>query len=352
MNSSRPVRASSFASDNAAGASPQVLAALAQCGSGAAAAYGADDETRRVERRLAEIFETELSVFLVATGSAANALCLSAMTPPWGAVLCHPDGHVNTDECGAPEFFSGGAKLIAVGGAASKIDAQALRQQLQQRRGDVHFTPPACVSITQATEAGTLYSLDEVHTIGAICREAGVRLHMDGARFANALVALDATPAQLTWQAGVDALSFGATKNGVLAAEAIVLFDRSLDSEMAYRRKRAGHLLSKMRLLSVQMNAYLENDLWLANARHANAMARRLEAGLATIGPIRLHAPVEANMLFCSLPAALGDGLVEQGFGFYRERWGPGSARLVTSFATTADDVDGFVEAARRLAAG
>jgi len=340
-----------FFSDNAARVCPEAMAALAAANE-PDNAYDGDALSARLDDAFSELFGAPVAALWVASGTAANALALAAMVQGHQAVICHEEAHIQGDECGSPEFYTGGAKLMLARGPGAKLAPTDVAAFADSIRADVHQTQPAALSITNATEYGLVYAPHEVAALGALAATRGWGLHMDGARFANALVALDATPAQLTWQAGVDALSFGATKNGVLAAEAIVLFDRSLDSEMAYRRKRAGHLLSKMRLLSVQMNAYLENDLWLANARHANAMARRLEAGLATIGPIRLHAPVEANMLFCSLPAALGDGLVEQGFGFYRERWGPGSARLVTSFATTADDVDGFVEAARRLAAG
>ncbi|KOQ42000.1 threonine aldolase, partial [Achromobacter xylosoxidans] len=210
--------------------------------------------------------------------------------------------------------------------------------------------PPACVSITQATETGSVYSLDEIQAIGAICRGAGLPLHMDGARFANALVSLGCTPAEMTWKAGVAALSFGATKNGVLGAEAIVLFESGRATELAYRRKRGGHLFSKMRLLSAQMEAYLADDLWLDNARQANAMAARLAAGMDGLPGVALQGPVQANILFCQLPAAAIDGLLAQGFRFYHDRWGPGVARLVTSFSTREQDVDHFLAALRALA--
>ncbi|WP_373744640.1 threonine aldolase family protein, partial [Achromobacter insuavis] len=262
-----------FASDNTAGASPQILAALLRANEGQAAAYGADDITLRVERRLAEIFERDVDVLLVPTGTAANSLALAALTPPWGSVLCHAHSHIANDECGAPQFYSGGARLALLDGAASKLDPARLAVEARRKAGDVHSMPPACVSITQATETGSVYTLDEIQALGAVCRDAGLPLHMDGARFANALVSLGCTPAEMTWKAGVAALSFGATKNGVLGAEAIVLFEPGRATELAYRRKRGGHLFSKMRLLSAQMEAYLADDLWLANARQANAMA-------------------------------------------------------------------------------
>jgi len=339
-----------FTSDNIAGASPQVIAAItAACSSGQSQPYGADDATRSVEEKLSALFEKEVSVFLVPTGSAANALCLSVLTPPWGHVFCHPESHINNDECGAPEFFTNGAKLVMIDGNSAKVDPTLLAQQARRKVGDVHSTQPACVSITQATEVGSVYSVAEIGAIGQVCRDAGLRLHMDGSRFANALVSVGCTPAQMTWKAGVDALSFGATKNGVLAVEAIVLFDTALAAEMGYQRKRGGHLFSKMRLLSAQMEAYLDNDLWLDNARQANAMAARLEAGLSTIDGVILQGKAQANILFCQLPQTIIDGLLALGFRFYHERWGQGVVRLVTSFATTAADVDHFIEAAKRL---
>lgn len=339
-----------FTSDNIAGALPEVLEAMVAAASGQATAYGDDELSARVERRLAEIFEREVDVFLVPTGTAANALCLATLCPPWGKVFLHPDSHANRDECGAPEFYTGGAKLVAVDGPAARIDPALLAPALRVKLGDVHTMQPGCVSITQASEKGSVYRLDEIAAIGEHCRAAGVRLHMDGARFANALVALGCTPSEMTWRRGVDALSFGATKNGVPCAEAIVLFDRSLAEEMGYRRKRGGHLLSKMRFLAAQLDAYLENDRWLDAARHSNAMARRLADGLGDVAGIERLAPVEANIVFCRLPQALIDGLLGEGFRFYHARWGAGVIRLVTSFATRATDVDHLLAAVRRLA--
>jgi len=335
-----------FASDNVVGASPEILAAMAAANGGAQASYGADEYSRRVENKLRDVFETDLDVLLVATGSAANALSLAAMTPPWGGVLCHEESHINNDECGAPEFYSGG-RLLVLGGAGAKLDPAALKTHSLAKIGDVHCTQPTCVSISQVTELGTVYSLAELRAIGAVCRERKFCLHMDGARFANALAALDCTPAEMTWKSGVDVLSFGATKNGALAAEAIVVFDRSLTEELAYRRKRGGHLLSKMRLIAAQMDAYLADDLWLRNARHANAMARRLADGLRGVPGIVVHDGCDANILFCTLPQSINDGLHAQGFHFYGDRWGPGVVRLVTSFATQAAAVDAFIAAAR-----
>lgn len=338
-----------FGSDNVAGVSPAILQALAACNDGPAPSYGADEVSARVEARLSALFEREVAVLLVSTGTAANALALSVLTPPWGAVLCHAESHVENDECGAPEFFTGGAKLVHVPGENALIDPEALAKEAAYGRGDVHRVQPACVSITQASELGTLYSLEHIRAIGAVCREAGLGLHMDGSRFANAVAALGASPAELTWKAGVDILSFGATKNGAMGVEAIVLFDKAKADELALRRKRAGHLSSKMRFLAAQMEAYLDSDLWLANARHANAMAARLAVGLQAIPGVEPQGETEANMLFVRLPQAMIDGLLAQGFRFYTGRWDERVARLVTSFATTKEDVDLLLEAAGKL---
>ena len=340
-----------FTSDNIAGASPEVIAAIVECNAGQTNPYGGDDHTARVERRLAELFEREVSVFLVPTGTAANAFCLSVMSPPWGSVLCHSGSHINNDECGAPEFYTNGAKIVTVGGPLAKIDVEKLHKATRIKVGDVHATQPSCASITQATEVGSVYSLDEIAAIGKVCKSSSVRLHMDGARFANALVSLGCSPAEMTWKAGVDALSFGATKNGALNAEAIVLFDKSLAAEMGYRRKRAGHLFSKMRFLSAQIDAYLKDDLWLRNARQANGMAQRLANGLKQLPSVEVLGETQSNIVFCRLPAVVTEGLLQEGFFFYHDRWDHGVVRFVTSFASTEVDVDHLLASAKRLAA-
>ncbi len=341
-----------FGSDNTAGFSPEMLEALIRANDGRAMPYGSDPVTARVKDRIAEVFETEVEVFPVSTGTAANSLAISLMSPAWGAVWCHVESHVNTDECGAPEFFSGGAKLIPVEGDHGKFTAAQLAARLEWagHRG-VHEAQPSAVTITQATEAGTIYSVDEVAAIAAVCRGRNLGLHMDGARFANALVSQGCSPAEATWKAGVDILSFGATKNGALAAEAVVVFSESLRAkaaELAYRRKRAGHLFSKMRFLSAQLEAYLTDDLWLSNARHANAMATRLAEGLAKLPGVRLVHAVEANEVFPLLPAAVSEGLRRDGFLFYD--WpdaGPGGVRLICAFESREEDVEAFLKSAR-----
>ncbi|UCH75132.1 MAG: low specificity L-threonine aldolase [Rhodospirillales bacterium] len=345
-----------FGSDNMAGCSPEMLETLARVNGGRAMPYGADLVTERVKGTIAEVFETEVEVFPVATGTAANALSLALMCPAWGAVWCHPESHVNTDECAAPEFYTGGAKLIGVHGPHGKFTAGALASALQYAgyRG-VHEALPAAVSISQASESGTIYTPAEIAAIAELCRGRELGLHMDGARFANALVTLGCTPAEATWKAGVDILSFGATKNGALAAEAVVIFAerlRSRAAEMGFRRKRAAHLFSKMRFLSAQLEAYLADDLWLRSAGHANAMAARLAEGLAAIAGVSLAHPVEANEIFPILPQAVRQGLRDDGFQFYD--WpdaGPDGVRLICAFDTAEADVDAFLDSARRHAA-
>jgi len=264
-----------FRSDNVTGVAPEILAALAAANAGSAAAYGEDAVTKRLAQRFAALFEHAVEVFPVATGTAANALALATLVPSWGVIYCHEAAHIQVDECGAPEFFAGGAKLLPLAGDDAKLRPEVVERAIGGQ-GVVHHAQPAAISISEATEAGTLYRPEEIAALGALARRHGLALHMDGARFANAVAALGCSPAELSWRAGVDALSFGATKNGALAAEAVIFFDPAKVKGFAYRRKRGGHLLSKMRFLSAQLEAYLADDLWLANARHANAMAARL----------------------------------------------------------------------------
>lgn len=339
-----------FCSDNTAGAHPRILAALTAANDGAAMPYGNDDLTRKVEARIGEIFERDCAVFLVGTGTAANVLSLATLTPGWGVVYCHPDSHINVDECGAPEFYTGGAKLVPVPGAHGKIAAADLAAAITGA-GVVHHSQPAAISLTQATEAGTVYTPAEIGAVGETARRHNLGLHVDGARFANALVHLGCTPAEITWKAGVDVLSFGATKNGAVAAEAVVVFDRAKAAQLGYRRKRGGQLWSKMRFLSAQFDAYLADDLWLGSARHANDLARELGRGLAGIAGARIEHPVQANEIFVSLPEMVISGLEADGFRFYR--WlGEGSTllRLVTSFNTDPAAVASFLTSARRHA--
>ncbi len=337
-----------FCSDNVTGANPEILDALARAGEGAAMPYGADPLTARVEARFKELFETDCTILPVATGTAANVIGLSVMTPPYGAIYCHREAHINVDECGAPELFTGGAKLVPLDGADAKLSAATLDQALGAGwQGVVHHVQPAAASITQASECGTLYRPDEIAAIAAVCRRHDLVLHMDGARFANAVAGSGSSPAALTWQAGVDVLSFGATKNGAMAAEAVVFFRPELAERFALHRKRGGHLLSKTRFISAQLDGYLRDDTWLKNAAHANAMTARLNAGLGQVPGVRVIHPVEANEIFVVLPEAVSAGLLEAGFAFYP--WaagGPGCHRLVTAWNTVEKDVDGFVSCA------
>ena len=338
-----------FASDNVTGVSPEIMAALNAASDGTAMSYGQDEYTQRLETRFNELFETEVTIFSVATGSAANALALSVMTPPFGAIYCHQESHINVDECGAPEFYTGGAKLVTLSGRDGKVHAADLAAALDRSgAGVVHHVQPAVVSITQATEAGTVYSPDEIYAVAEITHSRGLYLHVDGARFPNAVVSLGCSPADLTWRVGVDVLCFGATKNGALAAEAVVFFNQTLAKTFGYRRKRGGHLFSKMRFLSAQLEAYLKEDLWLRNAEHANQMARKLARGLVELPAVKLCYPVEANEIFIELPEAVIQGLLIDGFHFYR--WGGDKStivRLVTAFNTNAADVTAFIEAAQ-----
>lgn len=341
-----------FTSDNAFGVAPEILDAIARANVGAVSSYGGDEITARLQRRFSDVFACEVVVFPVATGTAANALSLATLTPPYGAIFCHEEAHVNVDECGAPEMFSGGAKLVSLRGANGKIDADGFEEALRNyRKGDVHQVQPACLTLTQSTEAGTVYTPRELKSLASLAHERGLAVHMDGSRFANALVSLGCTPAEMTWKAGIDVLSFGATKNGALAAEAVVFFDPAKAADFTFRRKRGGHLFSKMRFLSAQLEAYLDNDLWLHLARHANAMAARLAQGLGALEGAKLASPVEANEIFVRLSIATIDRLKSAGAAFHPwPKSGDGAAgatvRLVTSFATQEADVDAFLAAA------
>lgn len=340
-----------FCSDNVAGIAPEILAAISAANTGASASYGADQWTAKLDRHLAEIFERKVTAFPIVTGTAANALALSVMTPPYGAVYCHDEAHIAVDECGAPEMYTGGAKLKTLGGVNGKLTAETLARALvDARAGDVHHVQPAAISLTQATEAGTAYQAAEVSALSAIAHQHGLKVHMDGSRFANAVTHLNQSPAELTWKSGIDALSFGATKNGAMGAELVVFFDDALAQSFAFRRKRAGHLISKMRFVSAQLDAYFTDGLWLRLARHANAMAQRLVQGLTTLPGVKLLYPVEANEIFVQLPVPTVEALREAGFAFYDWPGSPaGTIRLVTAFNTEQQAVDQFLATAKRL---
>jgi threonine aldolase len=341
-----------FKSDNISPVCDAIMAAINAANSGSAPSYGADELTRKLQAAASEIFGTAVAIFPVTTGTAANALALAQMVPPYGAVYCHDAAHIVTDECGAPEFFTGGAKTMGLPAADGKITPRQVANAIAYAEEmGVHHVKPAALSLSQATEWGTVYAPDEVAALAAVARQHGLPVHMDGARFANALVHLGCTPAEATWKSGVDVLSLGATKNGALCAEAVVFFDAGRARDFERRRKQAGHLWSKLRFVSAQLLAYFANGLWLDNARHANAMASALAQGLRGVGGAALLQSVDANEVFVALPEALVAALERQGFGFYRWPLAAGSGgtaiRLVTSYSTPRAHVDEFLDAVR-----
>ena len=342
-----------FSSDNVTGASDRILAAIVSANAGAMPAYGNDRLTQASERRLADVFEYDIEIALVATGTAANALSLAYLAPPGTAVFCHEEAHVIDDECGAPEFFTSGAKLVGIPGSDSKIRPAALQEALTRYpRGVVRQVQPSVLSLSQATEAGTVYDCGEVAALAEIAHAAGLKVHMDGARFANALVSLGVSPAAMTWKAGVDVLSFGASKNGALACEAVVSFgDGRRGADLPYRRKRGGHTLSKGRFLGAQMSAYLDADHWLDNARAANRAAARLRDGLEQVDGVRCPWPQHVNEVFAIFPRTVDTALRSEAFQYHD--WSTRSltadaeprehevmARFICSFATTDAEVD------------
>ena len=339
-----------FKSDNEAPAHPRIVQAMVEANEGFATAYADDRWSRRLDEAFSACFETRCRVLPLATGTAANSVTLAALSPAWGAVMCHRLAHIHNDEGGAPEFYTHGAKLMPLDGEGGKLEAGALADAVDGAGAHgVHNVQPAVVSITQATECGTAYRPDEIAALAEVAHARDLPLHMDGARFANAVAHLGVAPADVTWRAGVDVLSFGATKNGALTAEAIVVFgddpDPAMLEAMARMRKRGGHLLSKMRYVSAQLLAMLEGDLWLDLARAANGHAARLAEAIEAHPSARLAWPVEANEVFMHLaPEALA-GLHERGFEFHVWPGHDDLARLVCSFATTDEDVDRLIEA-------
>ena len=326
-------------SDNAAGVAPEILAAIAAANAGSALAYGADPWTTRLQELAAVAFDrSEVTVFPVVSGTAANSLSLSALCPPWGAVLCHESAHIVRSECGATSMFTGGAVMRGLPGPGSLLDGDSLRDAFATTRwGDPHHSQPAVLSLTSPTDLGAVYPVARVEELAAIAKERGLRVHLDGARIANAIAALGCTPAEMTWKAGVDVLTLGATKNGALSTDAIVCFDAALAEQLVFRIKRAGHVASKMRFQSAQLEAYLSDDLWLRLASHANEAMVRLAGGLAKLG-VELRHPAEANMAFAHTDPAVVDRLEADGVLFYR--MAPDTIRLVTSFQTTDAEVD------------
>jgi threonine aldolase len=340
-----------FTSDNCYGVAPEIAHAVAAANEGWARSYGDDAITRRLGARFSEIFERDAFVFPVISGTAANALALATLVPAHGAIFCHAASHIAVDECGAVEFYTHGARLVGLDGCNGKLAPPIVEAALSRfEKGSVHNAQPRAISIAQAAEVGTVYRAQEIAALSEVARANGMKLHMDGARFANALAALNAAPADITWRAGVDALSFGATKNGAMGAEAVVFFAKDDAGDFEYRRKKSGHLLSKMRFVSAQLEAYLEDGLWLRLASRANALAAKLADGTKGIAGASLAYPVEANEVLMRLPDAVVARLREAGARFYD--WEPPAngtrlIRLVTSFATPEQDVADFIRIAR-----
>jgi threonine aldolase len=336
-----------FRSDNTGRAAPEVLDALIRANSGTALGYGADDWTARLQARFSDLFETSVRVFPVATGTAANALSLAAISPSWGLVYCSEAAHINTSEANAAGFFGGGLKLVPVEGSHGRIDAASLAEKLAAAQpGAIHRGQPAAVNLTQASDLGAVYRLDDIRAIADIAKPRGLRLHMDGARFANAITRLQCSPADMSWRAGIDILSFGATKNGGALCDAIVVFRPELADGLAVQLRRAGQVWSKMRFASAQLMAYVADGLWLRLAQASNAAAAHIAAGISGLTGLRLVAPVEANEVFLDMPSAVMDGLERDGFQFYRRS--ATLARFVCRFDLTEDEADALVAALRR----
>jgi threonine aldolase len=336
-----------FASDNYSGICPEALEALVAANAEPAPAYGNDRYTARACEMLRDLFEADCEVFFVASGTAGNGLALASLCQSYHAVVCHRLAHVETDECGAPEFFSNGTKLLVADGRAGIVDAQEVASLIHTRT-DIHFPKPRVLTISQATEVGTVYAPEKIRVLGDLCRRSDLKLHMDGARFANAIASLGVSPAELTWKLGVDVLTFGGAKNGLGLGEAILFFDRELADGFGFRCKQAGHLLSKLRFITAQWTGLLESGAWLRNAQHANRMAQRLSEKLAAIPGVEQLYPREANSVFVRMTAALRLSLLQHGWKFY-DFIGGGGARFMCSWSTTDDDVNSL---ARDLAAG
>lgn len=336
-----------FASDNYAGICPEAMQALQQANDGYAASYGDDRSTEQACSLIRELFETDCQVFFVFNGTAANSLALASLCQSYHSIICQEFAHIETDECGAPEFFSNGTKLLLAGGHNGKIDLAAV-EQLITKRNDIHYPKPRVLSLTQATELGTVYTPDELQAAGDLARHYGLRLQMDGARFANAVASLGCRPADISWRAGVDLLCLGGAKNGMALGEAVVFFNQQLAEEFDYRCKQAGQLASKMRFLAAPWIGMLQSGGWLERARHANRCAALLEERLGQLPGIELMFPRQANSVFVRMPPEVLAGLQALGWRFY-SFIGAGGARLMCSWATTRDEIDAFVKDAAAL---
>lgn len=349
MTAPAPVQSRHFASDNNAGITPEAWAAMAEANHGHAPSYGQDAWTARATDLIREIFESDCEVFFAFNGTASNSLALASLCQSYHSILCHEISHIETDECGAPEFFSNGTKLLVLPGEGGKL-APAAVEHAVRRRSDIHYPKPRALSITQSTEIGTVYAQSEIGALGEAARRLGLNFHMDGARFANALAALDAAPADITWRSGVDVLCFGGTKMGMAVGETIVFFRKDLAREFEYRCKQAGQLSSKMRFLAAPWVGMLEDGAWLRHAAHANRCAARLAQGLKAIAGVTFQAPTEANAVFVSLPPGVDQALRAKGWRFYTFN-ATGGARLMCAWDTTDQDVDALLADVRSAVA-
>lgn len=331
-----------FASDNYAGICPEAFDAILQANHGHEISYGDDSWTEKASNLLRDVFETNCEVFFVFNGTSANSLSLASLCQSYHSILCHELAHVEGSECGAPEFFANGTKVLLLPGAAGKIDPGNIERAVLKRT-DIHYPKPRALSLTQATEVGTVYSVDELQALADVARHFQLRIQMDGARFANAVVSLGVKPKAITWQAGVDVLCFGGTKNGLAVGEAVVFFNRELAREFDYRCKQGGQLASKMRFLSAPWVGMLQDGAWLRHASHANAMARRLDTGLRNLPGVRVAYPVDSNAVFARIPEAAVEAMHGRGWHFYTHIGGWEESRLMCSWDTTPEDVDGFV---------
>jgi threonine aldolase len=337
-----------FASDNYAGICPEAWAALAEANQGHAPGYGEDAWTQRAADLIREVFETHCEVFFVFNGTAANSLSLASMCQSYHSILCHETAHIEADECGAPEFFSNGTKVLLMPGANGKV-VPAEIERMVKKRTDIHYPKPRAVSLTQATELGTVYTPDDIKAIWAKAKSLGLKIHMDGARFANAVASLGVTPKEITWQAGVDVLCFGGTKNGTHVGEAVVFFDRELAREFDYRCKQGGQLASKMRFISAPWVGMLKDGVWLRHAAHANHMAACLEAKLRPLPRVKILFPRQANAVFAELPQTVIDGLRAKGWKFYTFI-GQGGCRFMCAWDTAPADIEQFAADLQALA--
>jgi threonine aldolase len=347
MKKSSP-RQRHFASDNYAGICPEALATMLEANRGHEVSYGDDSWTDKASNLLREVFETDCQVFFVFNGTSANSLSLASLCQSYHSILCHEMAHVEGSECGAPEFFANGTKVLLLPGANGKIDPKSIEKAVNKRT-DIHYPKPRALSLTQATEVGTVYSLAELRELAEVASRFNLRIQMDGARFANAVVSLGLTPKELTWQAGVDVLCFGGTKNGLAVGEAVVFFDRELAREFDYRCKQGGQLASKMRFLSAPWVGMLQDGAWLRHAKHSNAMAQRLEAALRPLPGIHVSYPVDTNAVFAKIPEPIVEKMHERRWKFYTHISGWEDSRLMCSWDTTPEDVDGFATDLKEL---